>query len=135
MSKYIARARELRASITPHYNCGQSVVLPFAEELGIASDLTLRFTANFGGGMKTGALCGAIAGGVTALALYGLDTPEYTAAYYDRVREKHPDALDCKPLLALNAAQGNEKKPFCDGLVYECITIVESMLREAGKIA
>lgn len=135
MSKYITRAKELRTSITPHYNCGQSVLLPFALDLGIPAELTLRFASNFGGGMKTGALCGAIAGGVTALALYGLDTPEDTAAYYERVRALHPEAVDCKPLLALNAERGNEKKPFCDGLVYECITIVEDMLREAGKIA
>ena len=32
------------------------------------------------------------AGGVTVLALHGLDTPEYTAEYYARVREKHASA-------------------------------------------
>ena len=134
MSKYIARARELRAIVTPHYNCGQAAILPFAEEMGIPSDLVMRFAANYGGGMKTGALCGAVAGGVTVLALYGLDTPEYTAEYYARVREKHPESIDCKFLLERNAAAGNEKKPFCDGLVYECIAIAEDMLRKAGKI-
>lgn len=134
MSKYIARARELRAIIEPHYNCGQSVILPFAEEMGLPEELVMRFAGNFGGGMKTGALCGAIAGGVTVLALYGLNTPEITAEYYARVREQHPEAIDCKPLLQRNAEAGNEKKPFCDGLVYECIAIAEDMLREAGKL-
>ena len=135
MSKYIERAKELRAIVTPHYNCGQAVILPFAEEMGIPSDLVMRFAANFGGGMKTGALCGSVAGGVTVLALYGLDTPDVTAEYYARVREKHPESIDCKPLLTRNAEAGNEKKPFCDGLVYECIAIAEDMLRKAGKIA
>ena len=134
MSHYIARAKELRATVTPHYNCGQAVILPFAEEMGLPTDLVLRFAANFGGGMKTGALCGAVAGGVTVLALHGLDTPEYTAEYYARVREKHQESIDCKVLLQRNAEAGNEKKPFCDGLVYECIEIVEDMLRQAGKI-
>ena len=134
MSKYTNRAKELRAIIEPHYNCGQAVLLPFAEEMGIPSDLVMRFAANFGGGMKTGALCGAVAGGVTVLALHGLSTPENTAEYYARVREKHPESLDCKPLLTRNAELGNEKKPFCDGLVYECIEIVEGMLRQADKI-
>ena len=87
MSNYIPRAKELRAIVTPHYNCGQAVILPFAEEMGIPADLVMRFAANFGGGMKTGALCGSVAGGVTVLALYGLDTPDMTAAYYARVRE------------------------------------------------
>ena len=134
MSKYIARAKELRAIVTPHYNCGQAVILPFAEEMGIPADLVMRFTANFGGGMKCGALCGAVAGGVTVLALHGLSTPEDTAAYYARIRENHPESIDCKPLLTHNAEAGNEKKPFCDGLVYECIEIAEDMLRKAGKI-
>ena len=135
MSKYIERAKELRAIVTPHYNCGQAVRLPFTEEMGLPKDLVMRFAANFGGGMKTGALCGSVAGGVTVLALYGLDTPDMTAAYYARVREKHRESIDCKPLLTRNAELGNEKKPFCDGLVYECIEIVEDMLRQAGKIA
>lgn len=134
MSKYIARAKELRAIVTPHYNCGQAAILPFAEELGIPADLVMRFAANYGGGMKAGALCGSVAGGVTVLALYGLDTPEYCAEYYARVREKHPASIDCKPLLTANAEAGNEKKPFCDGLVYECVEIAEDMLRKAGKI-
>ena len=134
MSKYVARAKELRAIVDPHYNCGQAVILPFAEELGIPHDLVMRFAANFGGGMKCGALCGSVAGGVTALALYGLSTPDDTAEYYARVREKHTESLDCKPLLTRNAELGNEKKPFCDGLVYECVEIVEDMLRKAGKI-
>ena len=133
MSKFLARAEVLRAIVTPHYNCGQSVILPFAEEMGIPTDLVMRFAANFGGGMKTGALCGAVAGGVTVLALHGLDTPDVTAQYYARVREKHPESLDCKLLLQRNAEAGNEKKPFCDGLVYECIAIVEDMLLQAGK--
>ena len=134
MSKYIARAKELRAIVTPHYNCGQAVLLPFTEEMGLPNDLVMRFAANFGGGMKTGALCGAVAGGVTALALHGLSTPEDTAAYYARVRETHSESIDCKLLLQRNAEAGNEKKPFCDGLVYECVSIVEDMLRKAGKI-
>ena len=134
MSKYITRAKELRAIIDPHYNCGQAVILPFAEEMGIPYDLVMRFAANFGGGMKCGALCGAVSGGVTVLALHGLSTPADTQEYYARVQEKHPESIDCKPLLQRNAEAGNEKKPFCDGLVYECIAIAEDMLRQAGKI-
>ena len=57
-----------------------------------------------------------------------------TAESYARVHEKHAESLDCKPLLTRNAEAGNEKKPFCDDLVYECVEIVEDMLRKAGKI-
>lgn len=134
MSQFLARAAELRAIVTPHYNCGQSVILPFAEALGIPEELALRFAANFGRGMKGGALCGAIAGGLVVLGLYGLDDPASTAAYYRRLREKHPESLDCTPLLTLNHQRGGERKPHCDAMVYECITVVEELLRESGKL-
>ena len=39
MSKYLDRAIELRAIAVPHYNCGQSVVVPFAEDADPASSL------------------------------------------------------------------------------------------------
>lgn len=134
MSKYIARAEALRAIVTPHYNCGQSVILPFAEALGIPEELTMRFAANFARGMKGGALCGAIAGGLVVLGLYGLDDPASTAAYYRRLREKHPECLDCAGLLRLNQERGGERKPHCDAMVYECIALCEELLREAGKL-
>ena len=134
MSKYTTRAKELRAIVTPHYNCGQSVILPFAEELGFTEDTVMRFAANFGGGMKDGRLCGAVAGGAVVLGLYGLEDRAVIGEYYARLGQNHPESLDCKPLLTRNAEAGNEKKPFCDGLVYECIEVVEDMLRQAGKI-
>lgn len=134
MSKYLARAQELRAIITPHYNCGQAVILPFAEDLGIPGDLVMRFAANFGGGMKGGRLCGAVAGGATVLGLYGLEDRAIVEEYYARLQRNHPESLDCAPLLALNEQRGNPKKPHCDALVYECIRLCEEMLRERGKL-
>ena len=133
MSRYIARAEELRAIITPHYNCGQSVILPFAEELGYTEETVMRFAANFGGGMKGGRLCGAVAGGAVVLGLYGLEDRAIVEDYYTRLQKNHPESLDCAPLLALNEQRG-VKKPHCDALVYECIRVVEEMLREHGKL-
>lgn len=134
MSQILDRAKELRAIVTPHYNCGQSVILPFAEKLGMDEDTVMRFAANFGRGMKGGALCGSIAGGLVVLGLYGLEDPASTAAYYKRLRENHPEGLDCTTLLRLNKERGGERKPHCDAMVYECVQVCEEMLREAGKI-
>ena len=134
MSKYITRAKELRAIVTPHYNCGQSVILPFAEELGFTEDTVMRFAANFGGGMKDGRLCGAVAGGAVVLGLYGLEDRAVIGEYYARLGQNHPESLDCAALLALNEQRGGVKKPHCDALVYECIAVAEDMLREKGKI-
>ena len=131
MSKYLDRARELRAIVTPHYNCGQSVLLPFAEDAGLTEAQALGICANFAGGLRRGAACGAITGGLVVLGLFGIDNP---AAYYQRLREQHEGMLECAELLRRNKELGREKKPHCDELVFECVELVEQILREQGKL-
>ena len=65
----LERARELRADTTRHYNCCQSVVLPFAEELGLDEEAVLKLAEHFGSGMRRGSVCGAVTGGLMALGL------------------------------------------------------------------
>ncbi len=131
MSKYLDRARELRAIVSPHYNCGQSVVLPFAAEAGLTEAQALGICANFGGGLKRGAACGAITGGLVVLGLFGLDNP---AAYYQALRASHDGMLECADLLRRNQELGGERKPHCDAMVFECVRLVEQILRENGKL-
>ena len=131
MSKYLEKAKELRAIVTPHYNCGQSVVLPFAEEAGLTEAQALGICANFGGGLKRGAACGAITGGLVVLGLFGIDDP---AEYYRALRASHDGLLDCAELLRRNQELGGVKKPHCDGMVFECVSLVEELLRKHGKI-
>ncbi|MBO6149464.1 MAG: C_GCAxxG_C_C family protein [Lachnospiraceae bacterium] len=131
MSKYLERARELRAITVPHYNCGQSVVIPFAQDAGLTDEQALGICANFGGGLKRGSACGAITGGLVVLGLFGIDNP---SEYYQALRESHDGMLDCADLLKRNKEMGGEKKPHCDALVFECVSLVEKILREQGKI-
>ena len=44
MSKYIDRAKALRAIEVPHYNCAQAVVVPFAEEAGLSEQMAMVTT-------------------------------------------------------------------------------------------
>ena len=44
----LERARELRADTARHYNCCQSVVLPFAEELGLDEEAVLKLAETTG---------------------------------------------------------------------------------------
>ena len=131
MSKYLDRARALRAIETPHYNCGQSVLLPFAAEAGLTEQQAYGICANFGGGLKRASACGAITGGLVVLGLFGIDDPK---TYYQALRANHDGMLDCADLLQRNKALGGDKKSHCDALVYECVELVEKMLRERGKI-
>ncbi len=131
MSKYLDRAKELRAIKSPHYNCGQSVVISFAEDMGLTEEQAYGICANFGGGLKRAASCGAITGGLVVLGMFGIDDP---AEYYKALRDNHEGMLDCADLLRRNKELGGEKKPHCDALVYECVSLVEQILRDHGKI-
>ena len=134
MSKYLERAKEHRAITVPHYNCGQSVVVPFAEDAGLSEEKAVAVCANFGGGLKRAAACGAITGGLVLLGLFGIDDPAVIGGYYKALRENHEGMLDCADLLRRNKELGKEKKPHCDALVYECVNLVEEILREQKKI-
>jgi len=134
MSKYYDKAVELRAIVTPHYNCAQSVVLPFAADAGISEEVAYQVAANFGAGMKRAASCGAITGGLMALGLFGVDDVETIGAYHRTLAERHQGYMDCANLLRINKEQGKEKKPHCDAMVYECVNLVEEILRAKGKL-
>ncbi len=134
MSRYNEKAAELRAIVEPHYNCGQSTAIPFAEGGGVSEETMRTLCANFGGGLKRKSTCGALVGGVTVLGLYGVNDQETIDAYYKAFADQHKGMADCGALLAENEAQGNEQKPFCDGLVQESVSLVEKILKERGLI-
>lgn len=135
MSKYMERAKELRASTAPHYNCAQSVVMPFAEDAGFDEEKAMRICANFGSGLKRGSACGAITGGLAVLGLFGIEDAAAVGGYYQALRENHEGMLDCADLLRRSRELGKEKKAHCDALVYECVSLVEQILAERGIIS
>ena len=130
MSKYVERAKKLRAITEVHYNCAQSVVVPFAEDEGISEDTAMKIASNFGGGMRRASVCGAVTGGLMVLGLAGIDNPQVVSEYHKRLKEKHEGYLDCADLLRINKAQGREKKPHCDEMVYECTALAEELIRK-----
>lgn len=134
MSKYLERAKELRAIVVPHYNCAQSVFLPFAEGTGLSEEQVMAIASNFGAGMKVASVCGAITGGLMALGLYGVNDGPAIHEYFRKLKENHQGCVDCADLLRINKEQGGEKKVHCDEMVYECVNLVEAILKEAGKI-
>jgi C_GCAxxG_C_C family probable redox protein len=92
------------------YNCAQSVLFSFCEELGLDAETALKIACGFGGGMgRKGEVCGAVSGGVMVLGLkYGRGEKEeraQTDASYAKVRElidrfsaKHGSCI-CRELL------------------------------------
>ena len=135
MSEYLDRAKELRAITQIHYNCAQSVAVPFAKTVGIDEDTAYRMAAHFGGGMKMGATCGAVTGAMMVLGLAGKGDLNTLQTLYRAVKEKHDGYLDCRDLLRINAQKGLEKKPHCDAMVYELVQLTEELLMADDTIA
>ena len=134
MSKYLERAREIRAIVEPHHNCAQSVLMSFTQSLNLDDETAYKIAVAFGAGMKSGLVCGVITGGLMVLGLFGVDAQEDTQALVKYFQSRHSDMLNCADLLKANSAAGGQRKPHCDALVYEMVEYVEKVLKEKGKI-
>ncbi|MBQ9062766.1 MAG: C_GCAxxG_C_C family protein [Eubacterium sp.] len=130
MSKFVDRAKELRADEIKHYNCAQGALVPFAEAKGIDAETAYQIAGNFGAGMKRAATCGAVTGALMALGLYGVEDPAVIGEFYRRLKENHQGCLDCADLLRINKENGGNKKTHCDNMVYECVSLVEELLKK-----
>ena len=118
----------LRARTDVHYNCCQSVLVPFADLCGLDKETAFKLGANFGSGMRHGSTCGAVTGALMVLGLAGKGADEATALMR-RFREKN-QVLDCANLLRLAKERGEERKCHCDWMVYEAVELLEELLHE-----
>lgn len=134
MTEMMKRSHALRDDTTTHYNCAQAVLIPFAEKKGISAAQATAITANFGSGMRAGLTCGAITGGLMALGLYDAGDAEASAEFMRRMKDLHGGLFDCRDLLREEVHSPAEKKPHCDGMVYEAVEIVEEMLMARGLL-
>ncbi len=132
MSIYLERAKKLRACTERHYNCAQSVLVPFADVLGIAEETLFKMGANFGAGMRTGSVCGAVTGALMVLGLAGVEDAGTVQELFGKVREHHDGATDCKDLLRINKEKGGDRHAHCDNMVYELLGLTEQILEERG---
>ena len=115
-------ARQLRAITDKHYNCCQSVLVPFAAELGLSEEQAYALCAHFGSGMRHGSTCGALTGALMVLGARG--GGEQEAVELLNAFRKENGCTDCAHLLAAAKERGEEKKPHCDRLVYQCVQLL-----------
>jgi C_GCAxxG_C_C family probable redox protein len=131
------------------YNCSQSALSAFAEELGLPLEAALRVAAPFGGGIgRAGEVCGAASGALMALGLRFAEanndkvTKERAydvAAEFVRRFEERAGALRCRDLIQsdLTTAEGladaRERKVFateCPRFVAMAVEIAETLMGE-----
>jgi len=115
-------AKQLRDITEKHYNCAQSVLVPFAKEMGISEEQAYNLGAHFGAGMRHGSTCGALSGALMVLGAMGYGEQDAQAML--RIFRENNGCTDCAHLLAQAKEHGEEKKPHCDRLVCECVQAV-----------
>ena len=127
MKKHIEKAMELRNEVPMCNNCAQTIMRVYAEELGLDENTAAASGSNFGGGMKCGSTCGAITAGFMVLGAKGIESPMVLNEFRRRIADNHDGMTDCADLLRANAAKGGEKKPHCDGMIKEAITLIDEI--------
>jgi C_GCAxxG_C_C family probable redox protein len=88
----MSRIEKAREKFLNGYNCAQSVLYAFCEDLNLDPETALKLACGFGAGMgRKQEVCGAVSGGVIVLgAKYGRgahDGKNATDATYQKVRE------------------------------------------------
>lgn len=97
------------------YNCAQSVVAVYADQMGIDMQTAMKMASSFGGGMgRMREVCGAVSGMFLAAgAIYGYDDPKDMDAkkeHYARIRllasrfKEETGSIICRELLGEQGA-------------------------------
>ena len=120
---HMEKVRELRARTDVHFNCCQSVLVTFAQEMGLTEEQAFDLGANFGSGMRCGSVCGALTGALMVMGMKGCDEAQ-SAAFLRAFRERHGD-VNCAALLKKSHDAGIPRKEHCDGLVFEVVEALE----------
>ena len=138
MSKYTELAMERRTQMgpdgRPQYNCAQAVVSVFAADAQYDEADAMKAAEFFRGGMQIGSVCGALTGGLMALGLAGVEEPTAPAELFRTIKDDHEGMINCRDLLRASAERGEVKKVHCDGMICECVSVVEEILRRNGKL-
>ncbi len=121
------------------YNCAQSMIYSFAEELGIDKSIALKLASGFGGGLGlTGNVCGAVTGGVLILGLmFGRGenedklkqqkTYQYVRDFIEKFKVKY-GTIECKNLIDnINLLTEEGNKRFRESkMIDKCCEYVEN---------
>ena len=119
---HLEKAQELRARTDVHFNCCQSVLVTFAEDMGLTEQQAFDLGANFGSGMRCGSVCGTLTGALMVLGMKGYDE-EQSTAFLRKFREDHGE-INCAALLKKSHEAGIPRKEHCDGLVFEVVQML-----------
>jgi len=145
---WIMASREelARATFARSYNCAQSVLSAFSDMYDLDRSIALRLANGFGGGLRTGELCGALTGGTMVIGLLCGFSEEgdmerkafcnqKTYEFLERFRAENGSVL-CRELLDcdIHKPEGFEDakaklghETICPNVIGTAVSILESM--------
>ena len=150
MSIKSEKAKELFKS---GYNCSQSVLGVFCEELGMDFDTAMRISSPFGGGMgRMREVCGTVSGMFMAAGLmFGIKDTSSKAELYKTIQDlaakfkEQNGSIICKELLqgiesstSPNPSERTEtyyKKRPCVDLVGDAVEILEEYIKTKESVS
>ena len=116
------------------FNCAQSVFAALGEYTHWDEKQALAVPTGFGGGLKSGEICGAISGAVMALGVVfphlKEDDPEgkeRTAKFAEQCVNECRKKLGCVTCRELVAREGKES---CIRWIQECAAVAEEIIKE-----
>lgn len=128
------------------FNCAQSVILAFCEKYGMEKETALKVTGGFGGGFRSGEICGAVSGGVAVVGLkYGQKAADDAAAkqncnektiqFIEAFRKKNKFIV-CREILGMDISKKDEYeqaqaknlfKTLCADMVKSAVDTLEEL--------
>ena len=141
---------EYAAALYSNYNCSQSVLTAFAEELDLDEDTSLKIAFAFGSGMsRIQSVCGALTGAMMVLGMkFGIDKIDdtiqkekvykLTNLLFDEFNKKHGTLLCCELLgydMRTEAGKSeikrlNLRKVKCGKFVKNAVEITVKLIEE-----
>ena len=129
------------------FNCSQSVLGAFAEELGMPEEQAMRVALCFSAGARKGEVCGAVSGAIMVLGLkysqMGDDEAENKAIAYEKTNKfmerfkSENGSYICKDILGCDistdegrayAKENNSFEKICPRMVKSAVNILESII-------
>ena len=125
---HLPEVEEKRACTERHYNCAQSLLVPFRDVTGLSEEQSDKLGNLFGSGMHHGGMCGVLTSATMILSLAGFGK-EASTAMIRAFKQRH-GSTECRDLLAASAKKGIVRKTHCDGLVFEMTKYLDEILGE-----
>lgn len=129
------------------FNCAQAVLSVFCEDYGVDKATALKLACGFGGGVRSGEICGAVSGAVLVIGLkHGHSTAEDTASksncyaktvdFLKQFREKNGSVV-CREILGYDISVKNDYEQAQSRNLFRttCVDMIESavlLLEELG---